>query len=221
MATDDVYHSCLSSASTDVKAKACLKAASDRMKECTVTLLEGLWAKFPNAKVGMYIYEVPDVSGECIEEAANFLGGEYCLNKGDGAVSCMVEQLEYWQTFYVDHLQGSYAKPNFTGMNVLGACQEASSVPGASPGNPVRTAGSKSEYTTSCVHPTYNTPTATAVGEQIWKQWLQGELGGGSDAGDDNGNDNHSDGDGAASNNYHMSPLIAIAAATFTAMQLY
>jgi len=50
---------CWASAGSDADANACLKAASDTALACTKQLLEGLWKEFPNAKVGMYNYEVP------------------------------------------------------------------------------------------------------------------------------------------------------------------
>ena len=61
----------------------------------------------------------------------------------------------------------------FTGMNMLGVAQQASGVPGASQGNPSRDAGSKCEWMTSCVHPTYGTKTADAIGEVLWMDWLR------------------------------------------------
>ena len=84
----------------------------------------------------------------------------------------MVSQLQYWQSIYVDALQIKYPKPQYTGINLLGACQAASGVPGASVGHPVATAGSKCSWMIACVHPKYGTPTATAVGDAMWDLWL-------------------------------------------------
>ena len=134
---------------------------------------------------------------DCIEAAAQFLGGAYCLNKGldragrlptaagvevveatsgggddDPRIACLVSQIQLWQTLYVDALQAKYPRPQYTGMNVQGACQAASGVKGASIGHPVATAGSRCDWMIACVHPKYGTPTATAVGEAMWDLWL-------------------------------------------------
>ena len=76
---------------------------------------------------------------------------------------------------------------------------------------------------TSCVHPTYGTPTATAIGQEMWKQWLKGELGGdggddkddgsNKDDGDNNGDGIVDDGDGSAPSIPPFTPLIVISAA--------
>ena len=63
--------------------------------------------------------------------------------------------------------------PQYTGMNVLGAVQAASGVPGASVGHlNVTGGGAKCEWMTYCVHPTYGTPTADAIGKAFWDQWV-------------------------------------------------
>jgi hypothetical protein len=107
--------------------------------------------------------------------AEEFLGGSFCARQGAGAISCLVQTLEYWQTIYVDALQRTFSSPpgRFTGMNILGAVQQASGVPGASVGHPATSAGSKCEWMTACVHPTYGTPAATAVGKAMWDLWLK------------------------------------------------
>ncbi|GMH82320.1 hypothetical protein TrST_g12548 [Triparma strigata] len=172
LAGDAKYHACLKLSKTDSAARRCLDAANSRLMECTKTLLDGLWKGFPDAKVGMYNYEVPCVEDYCLEESANFLGGDYCLSQSS-PIGCMVDLLSYWQTIYVDALEVMYGKEKFTGMNMLGVAQQASGVPGASQGNPSRDAGSKCEWMTSCVHPTYGTKTADAIGEVLWMDWLR------------------------------------------------
>ena len=139
---------------------------------CTTALLEGLWDSFPDARVGMYNYEVACLDSDCIEAAEGFLGGSFCVHSAD-PVACLVEQLTFWQTIYVDELQRRYRAPRFTGMNVLGACQQASGVPGASPGHPALTRGSRCDWMVACVHPKYGTPTATAIGDAMWNLWLE------------------------------------------------
>eukprot|EP00947_MAST-08B_sp_MAST-8B-sp1_P005577 g5577.t1 len=171
MAGDAKYHSCLDKAEAEADAKACTKAATDRLMPCTVSLLKGLWSAFPNARVGMYNYEVGCISGECVSAAEEFLGGSYCARSAD-PVACIITQIAYWQTIYVDELQRRYARPKFTGMNVLGAAQQASGVAGASVGHPMTTAGSRCDWFVACVHPKYGTPTATAIGKAMWDLWL-------------------------------------------------
>ena len=139
---------------------------------CTTALLEGLWKSFPSARVGMYNYEVSCLDSSCIETGEGFLGGNYCARSAD-PVACVIEQLSFWQTIYVDELQRRYHAPQFTGMNVLGACQQASGVSGASPGHPVLTGGSRCDWMVACVHPKYGTPTATAIGDAMWSSWLE------------------------------------------------
>ena len=51
-AGDELYHLCLSRAADDDAAAACVAGANDRMIGCTQALFEGLWAEFPDAKVG-------------------------------------------------------------------------------------------------------------------------------------------------------------------------
>merc|ERR1719155_288215 len=139
---------------------------------CTTTLLENLWSAYPNAKVGMYNYEVSCMDDSCLAASEQFLGGSYCGRQPE-PVKCIVQQLQHWQTVYVDALQQRYAAPKFTGMNVLGAVQQASGVPGASIGHPVTSAGSRCDWMLACVHPKYGTPTATAIGEAMWELWLR------------------------------------------------
>jgi hypothetical protein len=63
LAGDTKYHSCLDAAKSGSDAKSCLDAANDRLLPCTTTLLEHLWAAYPNASVGSYNYEVPCMEG--------------------------------------------------------------------------------------------------------------------------------------------------------------
>jgi len=169
LAGDSAYHSCLAAAKTDADARECLVAGNGRLMTCTVALLEGLWKAFPEAKVGQYNYEVACVSTtECLEATSQFIGGAYC----NGDIACIVTQLKFWQTIYVDALQAKYPQPKYTGMNILGAVQEASGVSGASRGYPALTGGAKCSWMVACVHPKYGTPTATAVGTAMWDLWL-------------------------------------------------
>jgi hypothetical protein len=114
-----------------------------------------------------------NTEGNCLAAAEQFLGGSFCARQGAGAIACLVQTLEYWQTIYVDALQRKYPMPRFMGMNILGAVQQASGVPGASVGHPATTAGSKCAWMIACVHPTYGTPAATAVGKAMWDLWLR------------------------------------------------
>lgn len=130
----------------------------------------------------------------CLAAAASFVGGAYCLKQGgredgqlveaassmhdavvapnDRRVACIVGQVKYWTTLYVDALQARHPQPQYTGMNLLGTCQAASGVPDASVGHPVTSAGSACGWMVMCVHPKYGTPTANAVGQAMWDLWL-------------------------------------------------
>jgi hypothetical protein len=176
LAGDAVYHSCLDGAHSDSDAAACTAAAVGRFLVCTRSLLAGLWAAYPDAKVGQYGYEAPCMDGGCLAAAAQFLGGSYCLERYTGGTpqDCVLRLLQYVQTISVDALQAETPKPRYTGMNLLGACQGASGVPGASAGHlNVTGGGSKCKWMTACVHPIYGTPTAQAIGSAFWDLWLK------------------------------------------------
>lgn len=184
LAGDEKYHLCLDVARSVDAAKACIEAAVARLLPCTTSLLDNLWKAFPNAKVGQYNYMatcMESYGGEdCAAASAEFLGGSFCMSGKMGMPSfCMLSLLEHWQTLMVDATQATYPSPQYTGMNVLGAVQQASGVPGASIGHLNLTGGgAKCEWMTSCVHPTYGTPTADALGEAFWELWLRPILGG-------------------------------------------
>jgi hypothetical protein len=125
------------------------------------------------------------MDAQCLQPDAQFIGGAWCLQQNasetsselveggiDPRKACIVEQVQIWQTLYVDALQAKYPRPRYTGMNILGAVQAASGVPGASVGHPVKSAGSKCDWMVACVHPKYGTPTASAVGQAMWDLWL-------------------------------------------------
>ena len=176
LAQDTTYHTCLDNAKSDDDAAACTAASVSRFMPCTQTLLTNLWAKHPSAKVGQYGYEAPCMDGDCLAAAAEFLGGSYCLSRYTGGTpqNCILRLLQYVQSIYVDALQAATPKPKFTGMNLLGAVQQASGVPGASAGHlNVTGGGAKCDWMTSCVHPTYGTPTAKAIGSAFWSLWLE------------------------------------------------
>ena len=177
LAQDAVYHSCLDGAHSDDDAAACTAAAVGRFLVCTRTLLSGLWAAYPNAKVGQYGYEAPCLEGGCVAAAAEFMGGSYCTSSrytGGTPQNCILRLLQYVQTIFVDALQAETPTPKYTGFNLLGACQGASGVPGASAGHPnVTGGGSKCEWMTACVHPIYGTPAAQAIGAAFWDLWLE------------------------------------------------
>ena len=132
LAENKQYHSCLSKATNEQDAAACISQANNEMMNCTETLLQNLWTAYPNVKVGQYNYDVPCLDGDCLSAAAEFLGGDYCLNSAEPKV-CLGKALMYWQTIYVDALQQKYPQPRYTGMNVLGTVQKVSSVPCVAP----------------------------------------------------------------------------------------
>lgn len=181
LAQDLEYHACTLFAETDSAIKTCVSQANSRLMACTQTLYESLWAAFPNAKVGQYNYMATCMQGECLLEAAAYLGGPYCLEKKHDLGSpsaCMLTLLEYWQTIFVDALQQKYAKPRYTGMNLLGAVQHASGVPGASTGHMnVSGGGANCAWMNGCVHPRCGTPAAEAIGAAMWKLWLEPIVG--------------------------------------------
>ena len=175
LANDEAYHRCLDGATTDDDAAACAAASVARFMPCTQMLFDNLWAKYPAAQVGQYGYEAPCMDGDCLAASAEFLGGSYCLSRYQGGTpqNCILRLLQYVQSIYVDALQAATPKPKFTGINLLGAVQQASGVPGASAGHlNVTGGGAKCAWTTACVHPTYGTPTAKAIGRAFWDLWL-------------------------------------------------
>jgi len=171
LAQDPLYHSCLHKASSDQEAAACIAQSTSGFTNCTETLLEYFWAAFPAAKVGQYNYEMGCLDSSCIEAVAEFLGGSYCLKSADPK-TCVGNALQYWQTIYVDSLQKKYPQPQYTGMNVLGAVQKASGVPGAEVGKLVPGAGAHCDWEVACVHPKYGTPSGTAIADAMWDLWL-------------------------------------------------
>jgi hypothetical protein len=181
LAGDKQYHLCLDIAKSDDDVQACFDAANARMIGCTKTLLENLHTTYPNAKVGQYNYMSTCLDGECLSAAADFLGGSYCTSARYTAgtpKNCILRLLQYWQTIYVDALQAVYPKPLYTGMNVQGAVQAASGVPGSSIGHlNVDGDGAKCAWMTECVHPTYGTPTSDAIRDAFWDIWLGPILG--------------------------------------------
>merc|ERR1712039_167265 len=106
---------------------------------------------------------------------AQFMGGNYCRRFGlnPQGLSCMNGLLAKWQTIYVDALQQRYPRPQYSGLNVLGAGQVASGVVGAKVGSPALNMSSNCAWYTYCVHSTYGTPAANAIGQEFWNQWLK------------------------------------------------
>ena len=171
------YHECTLVASSDAEVRACLHDANDLLIACTQKLFDSLWRTFPKAKVGQYNYMATCMQGECLLEGAAYLGGPFCLeakHSHGSASECMLLLLQYWQTIFVDELQRQYAKPRYTGMNLLGAVQQASGVPGASVGHMnVSGGGANCEWLHGCVHAIYGTPAAKAIGAAMWSLWLE------------------------------------------------
>jgi len=167
---------CMEAKSSQQAAHACVDQATAKMMACTETLLKNFWKAYPDAKVGQYNYDMGCTTGECLEGAAEFLGGQYCLSQDD-PTTCMEKLLEYWQSEYVDALQKKYPKPAYTGMNVLGTLQKAAGISGAETGHLVLGKagadwGSKCSWMISCVHPKYGTPAATGIADAMWDLWL-------------------------------------------------
>jgi len=172
MGHDQEFHACLDKAMCDSDVAECINKANAKVMNCTVTLLENLWTAFPKARVGQYNYEEPCLdTQDCLEEAANFLGGSYCLKSAEPKV-CVERALMYWQSIYVDALQKRYPVPQYTGMNVLGAEQKAAGVLGSAVGKLVLGQGAKCAWTVLCGHPKYGTPGATAIADAMWDLWL-------------------------------------------------
>lgn len=174
MADSDQHHACLKEAQNDSDAQACVKAASDVAKACTKELLDPFFKRFPNAKVLQINYDVPCESALCDTTVVNsFMGGAYC--KSDK--TCQNKLGVYWSSVYVEQLHKEYASLGdvYTGLNIFGTVQQANGIPGASPGNPVldQDAGDcKVLDEILCIHPTYGTKMATAIGEQFWLQFF-------------------------------------------------
>jgi hypothetical protein len=177
LASDLRYHACTLVAADEAAARTCLAAANARVLNCTATLLEALWQRYPHARVGQYNYMATCMHGECLLEDSTYLGGPFCLGarrRSADPSECMLRLLAYWQSIFVDALQRRYAAPRYTGMNLLGAVQHASGVPGASVGHlNVSGGGARCEWMKGCVHPIYGTPAAKAVGAAMWSLWLK------------------------------------------------
>jgi hypothetical protein len=174
MADSSEQHECLKKATNDAEAQACVKAASDVAKACTQQLLEPYFKRFPKSKVLQINYDVPCESALCDSTVVNnFMGGAYC--KSDKL--CQNQLGVYWASVYVEQLQKDYASLNgqYTGLNIFGTVQQANGIPGAAPGQPVmdQDAGDcKVLDEILCIHPTYGTKMATAIGEQFWLQFF-------------------------------------------------
>jgi hypothetical protein len=177
LAEDLEYHACTLAASSQNAVRDCLEKANERLMGCTQTLFNGLWKEWPTTKVGQYNYMATCMQGECLLEGAAYLGGPFCLetrHSHGSPTECMLKLLEYWQTIFVDALQRQYPKPQYTGMNILGAVQHASGVPGASLGHlNVSGGGAKCDWMHDCVHAKYGTPAAKAIGDAMWSLWLE------------------------------------------------
>jgi hypothetical protein len=171
LAEDEEYHACLEQAKSDSDAAQCIAKANAIAMACTETLLTSFWKQYPAAKVGQYNYAIPCLEGDCLGAAAQFLGGAYCLRAADPKV-CLGRALVYWQSIYVDALQRRWPQPRYTGMNVLGAVQQASGVPGAAVGKPVLGFGANCSWEVACVHAKYGTPAATGIADAMWDLWL-------------------------------------------------
>jgi len=175
MAQSDTVHACLKTAQSDSDAEACVKATSDVAKSCTKELLDPFFKRFPKAKVLQINYDVPCESTLCDLTVVNsFMGGAYC--KSDK--TCQNKLGVYWSSVYVEQMHKEYAVSNpgaYTGLNIFGTVQQANGIPGAAPGKPVldQDAGDcKVVDEILCIHPTYGTKMATAIGEQFWLQFF-------------------------------------------------
>ena len=177
LAQDLQYHACTLVAATEDAIQSCIGKANARLMACSVSLFERLWDVFPNAKIGQYNYMATCMHGECLIEAASYLGGPFCFEKRHShgsPTACMLSLLEYWQSIYVDALQRRFPAPRYTGMNLLGAVQHASGIPGASTGHMnVSGGGARCSWMHNCVHPMYGTPAAQAIGQAMWMLWLE------------------------------------------------
>jgi len=174
MGQSDSLHACLKEAATESDAQVCVKAASDTAKACTKELLDPFFERFPNAKVLQINYDVPCESTLCDATVVNsFMGGAFC--KSDK--TCQNKLGVYWSSVYTEQLHKEYASLNgaYTGLNIFGTVQQANGIEGASPGHPVldRDSGDcKIVDEILCIHPTYGTKMATAIGEQFWLQFF-------------------------------------------------
>lgn len=172
MADNNEHHACLEKAKSDSDAQKCVKTCSDIAKKCTKSLLDPVFAKFPNTKVLQINYDVPCESALCESLIVNsFMGGKYC----NGDKHCQNSLGVYWSSVYVEQLQKEYADKPYTGLNIFGTVQQANGISGASPGHPVleKDAGDcKVAHNILCIHPAHGTPMATAIGEQFWIQFF-------------------------------------------------
>ncbi len=163
----------------------CMQAMMTRVDDCTKSLLGGLFEQSPETRVVQCGYDLPALIGaNCMAQAA--ARAPFC----GSSVECAVKSLWDLQEMFFTPLEREFntgATQKYTGLNIVGAIQEATGQYGpkgcgaddqaepcrtATIGNPLRDRGSEKEYMTSCVHPTYPGKGAQAVGEALWDKFF-------------------------------------------------
>ena len=129
-------------------------------------MLDYYFSKYPNSKVMQCGYDIPCELGECAFQPRV----PYCA----GNISCSNICTVHWQGPLMDPLKAKYK--GYTGLNILGTVQKAGGVAGADVGKPVMDQGSPCDLMTSCVHPKYGKPGATAIGEAFWDLYFSKHI---------------------------------------------
>ena len=164
---DDDYLACSKGAADYAAALECMRVETEKVSNCSVSLLDGLRKAYPAAKVVQCGYDIPCEDGECAEQQRLPFCG---TNK-----TCANSMTVAWQDMLLS-LAPHYPPGFYTGINVLGAVQQAGGVAGASVGNPVLDHGSPCALMSGCVHPTHGKAGATAVMDAFWTLYFSKQL---------------------------------------------
>lgn len=156
----------------------CIRETVRTTSNCTATLLDNYWKVFPKSKVMHSGYDLPCENLWCDLTITGIYDAGWCgrlrLNH-----TCLNELQVKFHKIYIEGLTDRYrdVQPGYTGINIHGAGQKAAGVPGAEVGRPVLTQGGPCKWATACVHPTYGSPAAIAVGEAFWDLYFSKHLG--------------------------------------------
>ena len=163
------YQQCGHAAKTLAASQLCIDKLTSVVGNCTQSLLEYYWARYPSSRVMQCGYDFPCTdTKQCQTVAARKL--PHCGTDG----TCQGEQTLYWQKMYIGALQARYEELRmpYAGLDISGAVQQAGGVPGAGVGSPVIGQGSPCDLMVECVHPIYGKAGATAVGEAFWELYF-------------------------------------------------
>jgi len=164
------YRACSQSSATFEESIKCLATATAHITNCSQSMLSPFLEAYPAAKVMQCGYDVSCVQGRCAEIAAQ--RAPFCHKNGLN-ISCDVEFAMAWQPLLLTPLAKKF--PNhYTGINILGAVQQAFGIPDAKLGRPSLSELPPCTQYKYCVHP--QNKAATAVTEAFWDLFYSKEL---------------------------------------------